>query len=261
MDCVAKTLFRDPTKRHPLALGDLEREIHFLSTMRHPFVLYLFGACFDDPTCPIVVLERCALTLEERIVQGYNVDPTKHKEMTEKTKLKYALQLAQALEFLQSNQVLHRDLKPSNVFISFEDTVKLADFGLAKQLDTSGENVKMTGETGSYRYMAPEVFSHAPEYSYPADVFSFVMLLYFLFSGVRPFFDIQDGVQCAVVVAKGFRPMLKMIQTDSIRPLLTKGWVGEPERRITIHQIIPELVSLSDQAAQMESKTSDCYIV
>jgi serine/threonine protein kinase len=47
---------------------------------------------------------------------------------------------------------------------------------------------EMTGETGSYRYMAPEVFRHEP-YNTKVDVYSYAMILYYLFEGVPPFFD------------------------------------------------------------------------
>ena len=56
---------------------------------------------------------------------------------------------------------MHRDLKPQNLRVDGSWHVKISDFGLAKVVDhlkALDERYKLTGETGSYRYMAPEVF-------------------------------------------------------------------------------------------------------
>ena len=49
---------------------------------------------------------------------------------------------------------------------------------------------QLTGETGSYRYMAPEVFRHQP-YNAKVDVYGFSMICYQLFEGLAPFFDLK----------------------------------------------------------------------
>jgi serine/threonine protein kinase len=85
--------------------------------------------------------------------------------------IKYARQFAMGMNYLHlcSPPIIHRDLKPANLLLDFSDTLKVADFGLAKlrPLPKSGasnggasEPFVMTGETGSYRFMAPEVFRH-----------------------------------------------------------------------------------------------------
>uniref|UniRef100_A0A803L3D8 Protein kinase domain-containing protein n=1 Tax=Chenopodium quinoa TaxID=63459 RepID=A0A803L3D8_CHEQI len=69
--------------------------------------------------------------------------------------LSYALDIARAMDCLHANGIIHRDLKPDNLLLTANHkSVKLADFGLARE-ETLTE--MMTAETGTYRWMAPEV--------------------------------------------------------------------------------------------------------
>ncbi len=70
------------------------------------------------------------------------------------------------MEFLHSNRVIYRDLKPHHIGFGVEVTVRLFDFGLAR-IHEEGER-KLTGCTGSARYMALEV-ARSQAYSFPAD--------------------------------------------------------------------------------------------
>jgi serine/threonine protein kinase len=154
--CCAKTLFRDPNKILSAALADLKKEIKFLSALHHPFVIRLYGVYFEtqDESRPVLLTELCKQTLEERIVEGFHRDKAKHVVLSFPTSLRYGLELAMAIDFLADNGVVHRDLKPANVMISFEDHIKLADFGLCKYLGGRGSVPRRnTGETGTYRYM------------------------------------------------------------------------------------------------------------
>eukprot|EP01114_Cavostelium_apophysatum_P002606 TRINITY_DN12309_c0_g1_i1.p1 TRINITY_DN12309_c0_g1~~TRINITY_DN12309_c0_g1_i1.p1 ORF type:complete len:228 (-),score=28.43 TRINITY_DN12309_c0_g1_i1:342-1025(-) len=83
-----------------------------------------------------------------------------------------ACQLARALEYIHSRNILHRDIKPANILLnqdsqSGEWTAKLADFGLAKSVEVRAAQTR----AGTMDYMAPEVHFREP-YSSPADIFS-----------------------------------------------------------------------------------------
>lgn len=65
-----------------------------------------------------------------------------------------------------------------------------------------GESYKLTGETGSYRYMAPEVFRHE-NYNEKVDVYAFAMIFYELLEGIAPYVDL-DAVSAAKQAAIGF---------------------------------------------------------
>lgn len=90
---------------------------------------------------------------------------------------------------LKKNSILHRDLKPENIFLSSNNletaVVKLADFGLSKEVDP---NMDFT-ETilGTPLYAAPEIFSQTVIYDYKVDVWALGIILYELLFGFNPF--------------------------------------------------------------------------
>ena len=88
--------------------------------------------------------------------------------------------ICSALCFCEKHNVLHRDVKPQNIFVSSDGTYKLGDFGIAKTSERTSGGTK----TGTYKYMAPEVFNNQP-YGVRADIYSLGMVLYWLLNERR----------------------------------------------------------------------------
>jgi len=121
------------------------------------------------------------------------------------TALKYAIQLAGALEAAHRKGITHRDLKPANILLT-KSGVKVLDFGLARI--ESAEAVAAAGETltqaltqqgtivGTLQYMAPEQLQGRPADA-RADIFSFGCVLYEMLTGKRAF----NGASTASVIA------------------------------------------------------------
>ena len=77
---------------------------------------------------------------------------------------------------MKRSKILHRDLKPNNVFLTFDNKIKIGDFGLAKMLDTTSEMANT--RRGARIYMAPERH-RGEDYQHKADVWSLGCILYF----------------------------------------------------------------------------------
>ena len=92
-------------------------------------------------------------------------------------------QILQSIAYLHKHGYFHRDLKPENLLIT-EDTVKLADFGLAREIRSK---LPYTDYVSTRWYRAPEVLLRSPYYSAPIDVFAIGVIAAELFT-LRPLF-------------------------------------------------------------------------
>lgn len=122
--------------------------------------------------------------------------------------LRVGLPLASALAAAHAAGIVHRDLKPANVMLGADGTVKLLDFGLAKQArprpaaDDPTQPPPLTGEgffVGTPAYMAPEQFE-GRKVDARTDVFAFGLLLHELASGKRAFQGDSDPALLASIL-------------------------------------------------------------
>ncbi|HEU5431344.1 MAG TPA: serine/threonine-protein kinase, partial [Thermomicrobiales bacterium] len=108
--------------------------------------------------------------------------------------------LADAVEFAHQRGIVHRDLKPANVMFDRHGTMKITDFGLAKQL-AAGAGATRTGDVmGTPAYMAPEQAGGAAKQVGPAcDIYALGVMLYEMLTG-RPPFHGQESVDTLLAV-------------------------------------------------------------
>lgn len=90
---------------------------------------------------------------------------------------RYFCELISGVEYLHSMCVAHRDIKTKNLLIGRDGRLKIADFGLATQVDRLSE-AKANTMRGTYQYTAPEVFSEEPYHLQPADIWSCGIVLF-----------------------------------------------------------------------------------
>ena len=169
---------RPKTKKISILL-DILKEIEIWSTLRHPNLVQFLGISFN-------LLDEDFLILLER-VRGTNLKEYIKPTLSLNIKYKICNQLINAIHFLHTCNppVIYRDLKPENIMIDEYNNVKLIDFGLSRFMPQ--ESIyKLSGETGTLRYMAPEVYL-SQDYDLKVDVYSFGLIMYYIFTNKIPF--------------------------------------------------------------------------
>lgn len=175
-----------------LAINEIEGELEIHSRLDHPNIVSLIGAGFTPHGVRFVVLERLDGGTLSQLLGYDNRIRDRRRRFWAKKKISYmevlktAKSMADALAYCHGSaipnaMVLHRDLKPDNIGFSLDGTVKIIDFGLARIVENatvSDQVYEMSGETGSLRYMAPEVANCQP-YNQKADVVSINVLVWF----------------------------------------------------------------------------------
>nr|CAD1836423.1 unnamed protein product [Ananas comosus var. bracteatus] len=158
----------------------------------------------------------------------------------------FALDIARAMECLHSHGIIHRDLKPENLLLTADQrTVKLVDLGLARE-ETLTE--MMTAETGTYRWMAPELYStvtlrhgEKKHYNHKVDVYSFAIVLWELLHNRLPF-EGMSNLQAAYAAAfKNIRPTADNLP-EELALILTSCWNEDPNSRPNFSQIVQMLL-------------------
>nr|XP_029145082.1 serine/threonine-protein kinase STY46 isoform X3 [Arachis hypogaea] len=214
--------------------------------VRHKNVVQFIGACTKPPRLCIVT----------EFMSGGSVYDYLHKRKGSfkfPTLLKVAIDVAKGMNYLHQHEIIHRDLKAANLLMDENGVrcfvqpafciVKVADFGVARVKAQSGV---MTAETGTYRWMAPEVIEHKP-YDHKADVFSFGIVLWELLTGKLPY-EYLTPLQAAIgVVQKGLRPTIPKNTHPNFVELLERSWQQDPTLRPDFAEIIEILQQLAKE--------------
>jgi len=154
--------------------------------------------------------------------------------------------------------IIHRDIKPENVGVSSDGVLKLFDFGLCRVVrkrTSADEAYAMTGNTGSIRYMAPEVVLKKP-YTEAVDVFSFAVVVWTLSRNKHPYRGYSANDHMARVVQRGERPKLEASWPKEFRDLLTQCWHQDSTKRPSFDQVRRTLAAMIGSDAPVAARPS-----
>ena len=203
------------------ASKQLVREIRIHSMLDHPNIIRCYGV-LQSP-------DEVHLLMEYAPYGNLFTKLRQEGKLEEKKVVSYIRQIISAFNYLQANQILHRDLKPENILISFDDQLKLADFGWAIQLP--GNATMRHTFCGTLDYISPEM-AQGEYYGLHTDNWSIGILVFELLTGELPFirtgpYDLMSSPNYTEI---SYPEYLSEISRDFISRLLTQ----DPLKRMTL---------------------------
>ncbi|XP_050211541.1 serine/threonine-protein kinase STY46-like isoform X2 [Mercurialis annua] len=213
---------------------EFAQEIFIMRKVRHKNVVQFIGACTRPPTLCIVTEFMCGGSMFDLL--------HKQKQTFDLPSLvRLAIDVSKGMNYLHQNNIVHRDLKSANLLLDENGVVKVADFGVARVQDQSGV---MTAETGTYRWMAPEVIEHKP-YDHKVDVFSFSIVLWELLTGKLPYEHLTPLQAAVGVVQQCTRPSIPSDTHPRLVELLERCWQQDPLLRPEFSEVLQLLQNLA----------------
>lgn len=171
-------------------LARFRNEAHFMKEIDHENVVRIFDLRVHRGNKFFIVLEY----IEGQSLKQYL---KAEKPLALKQSLKILYAIASGLQAAHEHGIVHRDLKPGNILMGKDGQIKLADFGLAKDLEND-EYLTATGETvGTPNYMAPEQI-RARAIDQRTDLYALGVIAFELITGEKPF----KGANYFVTAAK-----------------------------------------------------------
>jgi serine/threonine protein kinase/WD40 repeat protein len=164
---------------HPGFLTRLRNEAKALGKLNHPNIVQVIDIVETADSLSIV-LEYVPGDNLLKQMNGQAIPPNEAARI--------AFTLAQTLTTVHEKGLLHRDLKPANVLIGPSRLVKIADFGMAKDVDAGSTQTATGDQQGTPGYMAPEQASgHKAEIGIRTDVYGIGATFYEMLTGRPPF--------------------------------------------------------------------------
>ena len=228
----------------PEDFSRLKQEAQSAAILNHPniCIIYAFEAERDRRFISMEYMD--GITLRQKIADA---PLSIHEALT------YAIQIGEALREAHINGILHRDIKTENIMINSQNQIKVMDFGIARFKD----NLIDTGFKSTYgtlSYMSPEQALNNPS-SYPADIWSFGVVCYEMFTGRLPFLhDYEAAIIYSILSEEPLPPsrIRPEIPPEMEHIILKCIMKDEEERYSNMHEIVGELTQLKKD---LESRT------
>jgi len=216
--------------RNKKAIHALQKEVLIWSSIRHPNCVSFLGASLNKTHGIMIAMEYMKGGDLQNLLDAQG-------KLGYARAYRIAMDMARGLCFLHMCKplILHRDLKPPNVLFDENGVAKIADFGLSKTMHPDLRTYRMTSKTGTVRYMAPEVLL-GKKYTCSVDVYSFGMIMSYMFSGQKPFYGYT--VKSRTMEAKeGKEEVLPYNLAPLEKDMITKCVQHDPEKRIKIDEL------------------------
>jgi len=229
--------------------GDLAREACLLSNLEHENIIKIHGIAagpldksYSQNKVFFITMEKLDRTLADQIElwAGERHKSWWERRLALKKRLNVALQLAKAIEYLHSQNMMHRDIKPTNVGFDDNGVVKLFDFGLALDL---GKRRYVIGAAGTYIYMPADVYGYR-YYDKSVDVYAFGLVLWEVCTMQQVFATYNKKLVMSRVVQQGERPRVPFHWPKQLKSLVKSCWAADSRDRPAMSEVVKGLEAI-----------------
>uniref|UniRef100_A0A3P9NI83 Fibroblast growth factor receptor n=1 Tax=Poecilia reticulata TaxID=8081 RepID=A0A3P9NI83_POERE len=230
-------------------LSDLVSEMEMMKMIgKHKNIINLLGACTQDGPLYVLVEYASKGNLREYLRarrppgMDYSFDTCKipDEQLTFKDLVSCAYQVARGMEYLASQKCIHRDLAARNVLVTEDNVMKIADFGLARDVHNIDYYKKTTNGRLPVKWMAPEALFDRV-YTHQSDVWSYGVLLWEIFTlGGSPYPGIPVE-ELFKLLKEGHRMDKPANCTHELYMIMRECWHAIPSQRPTFRQLVEDL--------------------
>ncbi|XP_019401633.1 PREDICTED: fibroblast growth factor receptor 1 isoform X4 [Crocodylus porosus] len=241
-----KMLKSDATEKD---LSDLISEMEMMKMIgKHKNIINLLGACTQDGPLYVIVEYASKGNLREYLQARrppgmeycYNPSRIPEEQLSFKDLVSCAYQVARGMEYLASKKCIHRDLAARNVLVTEDNVMKIADFGLARDIHHIDYYKKTTNGRLPVKWMAPEALFDRI-YTHQSDVWSFGVLLWEIFTlGGSPYPGVPVE-ELFKLLKEGHRMDKPSNCTNELYMMMRDCWHAVPSQRPTFKQLVEDL--------------------
>ncbi|XP_051772641.1 fibroblast growth factor receptor 2 isoform X4 [Ctenopharyngodon idella] len=241
-----KMLKDDATEKD---LSDLVSEMEMMKMIgRHKNIINLLGACTQDGPLYVIVEYASKGNLREYLrarrppgmEYSYDIARVSDEPLTFKDLVSCTYQVARGMEYLASQKCIHRDLAARNVLVTESNFMKIADFGLARDVHNIDYYKKTTNGRLPVKWMAPEALFDRV-YTHQSDVWSFGVLMWEIFTlGGSPYPGIPVE-ELFKLLKEGHRMDKPANCTNELYMMMKDCWHAISSHRPTFKQLVEDL--------------------
>jgi len=202
----------------------LEHEISLLSRLEHENIVQYFGTDKEGGKLYIFL---------ELVTQGSLAALYQKYHLQDSQVSAYTRQILNGLLYLHQRNVLHRDIKCANILVDASGLVKLADFGLAKEMSILSQ---ARSSKGTVFWMAPEVAKAKP-HGPPADIWSLGCTVLEMLTGKVPYPD-MEWTHALLKIGRGIPPEIPYTLSEDARDFIKKCVQANPNDRPSAAQLL-----------------------
>ncbi|XP_065223883.1 fibroblast growth factor receptor 2-like [Planococcus citri] len=233
---------------------DLVSEMELMKLIgAHVNVLQLLGCCSQDGELLIITEFAPHGNLRDFLRDHLPSAKNKHTfKLSQNTLLMFAQQAAKGMEYLATKKCVHRDLAARNVLVSNNYIIKIADFGLARDIRNKDYYRKEAKGRLPVKWMAPEALGHGL-YSTQSDIWSYGILLWEILTlGATPYPSFPDLGKLFQALHSGYRMEKPPNCSVKLYSLMHKCWSYIPEDRPSFTMIANALEDILSKNANDE---------